>query len=398
MNLSVLQPTSRPTYRNEVSFGCQHCAWLSLCGGNYTGTHDCLSYCCGNHEDCTLCCPRANGFQEAFRDSDGLDPYRKWDIKQTPELDLQSYVPCLQHSSSRAGTLGVQYAAIPTFVLYSHTREGGVKYKGASDLRRKFGLDRHCRVIASTIGPDAKLENYWRYRHEKGYLLHLARLGLTHIIAPNFSMACDTVRTDHLANRKRSLICAEEFSNAGISVIPYLAAVTEYDWEVWRWFLLEHPEISLVCKEFQTGGANPGRGSWHVQQLLKLERDIGRPLHVVGIAGKRQLPALRAAGRVTIIDSNPFSKTMHRQELVTGNAWVKVSVKNGRPLTKLLSQNIEHYSAMIGDKFATQRSRNGRAVVDSLSVPDSPQRKLGFKSTKEPESVSANLTVSRAAS
>ena len=181
-------------------------------------------------------------------------------------MDLQSYVPCLQHSSSRAGTLGVQYAAIPTFVLYSHTREGGVKYKGASDLRRKFGLDRHCRVIASTIGADAKLENYWRYRHEKGYLLHLARLGLTHIIAPNFSMACDTVRTDHLANRKRSLICAEEFSNAGISVIPYLAAVTEYDWGVWRWFLLE-PRPWVVARpatvEARTGHRPPFACRWY---------------------------------------------------------------------------------------------------------------------------------------
>jgi hypothetical protein len=398
VNFSVLQPTSRPTYRSEVSFGCTHCAWLTICGGNYTATHDCLSYCCGNHEDCTLCCPKAKGFQEAFRDSDGLDPYRQWDIKQTQELALQSYVPCLQHSSSRAGTLDIQYVAIPTFVLYSRSNEGEVKYKSALDLRRKFGLNRDCKIIASTIGPDPKLENYWKYRHEKGYLSHLARLGLTHIIAPNFSMASETVRTDHLANRKRSLICAEEFSKIGISVIPYLAAVTEYDWDFWRWFLLEHPDICTVCKEFQTGGANPERGLWHALQLLKLARDVGRPLHVVAVAGRTQLSTLRAAGTVTVIDSNPFSKTMHRREFITGNSWIRVSAKNGRPLTKLLLNNVEHYSAMIDDSFATQRNRKARAAVASASIPESPQMVLSLRTAKEPESVRANLPVSRSAS
>ena len=50
------------------------------------------------------------------------------------------------------------------------------------------------------------------------------------MIAPNFSLFRDVPRFDNLANIKRSLLCAEELSTAGLSVIPYIAGITERLW------------------------------------------------------------------------------------------------------------------------------------------------------------------------
>jgi hypothetical protein len=348
VRLHVLPPTSRANH-HEISIGCTRCVWLPLCGGNYSETFDCMAFCCCNFGNCTLACPNSRKFAEVFRDSAGFDPYRHWDIEQDRQAFLPSYIPCLHHGSSRTGALDVSAVAIPTFELYSR-RKGQFRYRSAGDLRRKFRLPSSCRIIGRTVGKDPKLETFWRYRHTRGYIEHLAKLGLTHIIAPNFSMAAETVRTDHIANRKRSLICAEELSRVGISVIPYLAAVTDFDWEFWYWFLSEHQHISLVAKEFQTGPGNADQGRWHANRLVELEQKVGRGLHVIGIAAQQQIDALRSLHRVSIVDSNPFFKAMHRRLWKGHKLWEPFEVRRGKPLNQLLERDVKGYGAYITAK------------------------------------------------
>jgi hypothetical protein len=240
-------------------------------------------------------------------------------------------------------------------------------------LQKAFRLDPKTEIIAVSIEKDPPLETYWKNRKVRDSVNRLKSLGIRRIICPDFSTAVNLPRLDNLANRKRSLICAEEFSQAGISVVPFLHATTDFDWEFWLWFLKEHRHITAVAKEFQTGAHNRKIADWHCQAVLELEQKLGRGLHLIAVGGRKFIPRLAKLHGLTIMDSNPFIKAIKRQCLTIKNhRWTFNRTRKGEPIDDLLNHNLCIYEQYVIAKMKDARGKSRVAMSPAKKVTNQP--------------------------
>jgi hypothetical protein len=245
--------------------------------------------------------------------------------------------------------------AVPTSKLLRSDRNGVPHFRTELEMKEGLKLGARTTVLALSVEKDPALEAYWRSRNVRDLKQRLCNLGIQYAVAPDFSMAVNLPRFDHLANRRRSLICAEEMSAVGISVVPYIAAVAEKDWEFWVWFLREHPQIVSVCKEFQTGARNHTIAAWHLQHMRDLEQKLGRGLHVFAVGGRRYLNSLLKLNRVTIVDSSPFIKAIKRRALQKkGVNWIAKPMPKNRPIDRLLEDNVRLYANYIHERCTSR--------------------------------------------
>jgi hypothetical protein len=279
-----------------------------------------------------------------WRDTDGLQITINHLHQAT--TSLPEYIPLIQHGNRRTTPLSAPIVALTTFDVTRIDKERKDMLRDPDQLRERFRLAPNTPIILSSVAQDVELERYWRHRHDRRLVEGIKALNPAHVIAPNFSLFRDVPRFDNLANIKRSLLCAEEFSTAGLSVIPYIAGITATDWDRWAAFLQEHQDLTMVCKEFQTGASTKTKGDWHIQRLEELQQKLGRALHILAVGGRRYIPALRRFAQVTIIDSNPFMRTMHRRILTT-NGWQSAPTPPGAPLDELLQANIAAYASVV---------------------------------------------------
>ena len=299
-------PMSRVSPFASVGLGCQTCHFLPECGGWYMG-FDCMS-CTSNSPTCSLPCPKSRKFVDILRDVGGLDSSGPWRIKQVLSGRLPVYVPMIKNGSGRQEDIELPFAALPTIEVTRARIDSGGMFQTASQLKSFFHVGRNARVILISVAEDADLERYWEHSNIDSLPGRLASLGIEFITSPNFSFPLDVPRTVHLVNRKRSLICAQEFSDAGICVVPHLNAVTQKDWDFWRDFLREYSHIKLVAKEFQTGGRDKRVARWHIDQLRRIEDALGRGIHLIAVGGRRHMRLLGGLSAFTIVDSVPFMR------------------------------------------------------------------------------------------
>ena len=349
MSLLVLGPTSRSGPATPIGLGCQRCAFLEPCGG--TTEFDCFADCCGQPATCRLACPKAERWVEAVQDGGGIEMQPSYQITQDGD-DLPDYVPHVLHASGRSGRFSWGYVALTTFDITAPASP--TSFSGPSDLRRYFCVAEDARIVLLSVGKDNRLEHHWRYSASHHLAEYLAALGISHITAPNFSMAHNDPRPEHLVNRSRSLREAERFTAAGLSVIPHLNAVTQKDWDCWRDFFKDHLHLSVVAQEFQTGLAVRHKARWHIWQLMNIEQALGRGFRLLAIGGRRHLPLLVGLGAVTIADANPFIKTQMRQKLVDGK-WLRHANTEGELLDRLLNDNVAAYTRHVENRLAMLR-------------------------------------------
>jgi hypothetical protein len=342
-----LAPTARAAPDATLGLGCPSCAFFEPCGGTFRG-FDCMSTCCGEFATCTLACPCAHGFVRVLDDCGGLTSDGNWKLQQRSGQALPLYVPVIQHGYRRKTRLDWPVVALPTFAVTRLGTRTGQITTSMDELKLRFGLSRDTRVILVSVDNDGRLEHYWRKRWVRNLPPALARIGVEHITGPNFSFPINVPRTDHLTNRRRMLICCEEFSAAGMSVIPHLNAINQKDWDTWRDVLRDHKDIRYVCKEFQTGPSRASVGAWHIRQLLELQHRLGRPLHLIAVGGARHLRLLVELPAYTIVDSVPFMKTCFRRvwSRLTGR-WMFRPTRRGAALSNPLLTNIERYSELL---------------------------------------------------
>jgi hypothetical protein len=351
MSISMLGPTSKSAVGTPMGLGCEACPLLELCGG--TTEFDCYGGCCGSPDRCSLACPRADNWVEVVRDAGGMEMRPRYAIKQQL-TDLPIYVPHIHHGSSRTGFLSAKHVALTTFNVTSPDSDR--RFNGPADLRRYFRLAPDAELILISIAKDNRLEHHWRNSASRNLARYLATLGIKHITAPNFSFPLDVPRPEHLVNRSRSLWEAERFTAQGLSVIPHVNAFNRRDWEAWLAFFRDHPHLSIVSQEFQTGLASRTKAKWHIWQLREIEQSLGRPFRLVAIGGRRHLPLLVGISAVTIIDANPFHKAHARQKLVDGR-WVKAPTQRGLPIDELLEVNLANYANLVGRSNASARQK-----------------------------------------
>jgi hypothetical protein len=340
----LLGPTSRAEVGQSPGLGCQRCALLDLCGGTFSDP-DCFADCCNEPTKCTTGCPRSDHFAAVVQDAGGLETKRAWQITHSAN-DLPTYVPHIDNGYSRSMPLPSAYVALTTFDVVPPDSER--VFSGPEHLREHFRLLPDARVLLLSVGKDNRLERFWQYSESRRLAKYLATLGIAHITAPNFSFPLDVPRPEHLVNRMRSLRSAERLSGEGLSVIPHLNAFNQKDWDCWRDFLRDHPHITLIAQEFQTGLASRKKASWHVWRMCNLEQSLGRGLHLVAVGGRRHLPLLVGLSGVTIVDSVPFVRACKRRVLDhTSGRWVINETPVGKPVDDLLRRNVAAYRSIV---------------------------------------------------
>jgi hypothetical protein len=231
-----------------------------------------------------------------------------------------------------------------------------------------FHLSQGTQVLLLGTGEDEPIERYWEARRLHELPEALAGLGWGMAIAPNYSLFLDDPRPQHFHNRKRSLLCASEWSAKHIPTTPYLHAVCQRDYDFWREFLEGHSEITIVAKEFQTGASEWQRGIWVIEKLAELQDALERDLHPLAIgAAQYRLELDRRFKNWTIIDSIPFMKAMHRRRARRGDRRVSWPAAIGGSVDALLSDNTEVWGRWIEDLIKTEPGRKGHSVPKAMN-------------------------------
>lgn len=308
-------------------FGCLPCRLRPECGGPSTTGWSCGDYC--NHcevETCSrVCLRRPQKLALALSQVGG------WSIAKMPQFPIDSgmlsgmpaYIPTIHHGSNvgfaRASKAGV-WAAIPLSKFFRLDKKTNV-LKGIvsteDELRKRFSLAPETNIVALGVGFDQPIEDYWRDAQVERLPWLLRQLGVRCFVPPNYSMFGDAPRTQHLHNRKRSLLCALRAAEAGLGVIPYLSALTDYDWKMIEAFLREHSEITHVAEEFQTGTASREFALAVIRRIADLQFRLGRRLHPVLIgAGRFMAEAKKVFDVWSLVDSNAFFDAQYRRRPV----------------------------------------------------------------------------------
>jgi hypothetical protein len=342
---------------DTISAGCFSCPLLADCGG-YTrvgGGWSCMDQCASCSNSCDrVCMKRPGAFARDVLEVGGLSDRNVGRIEQgIATSELPHYIPVIQHGYAREELLPIPVAAIPLKeIMRSRSGDYAPAVRDRGSLRERFGLDPTTRVIILGTGKDRALEAYWHRRRANRVPTALAALDVDLAIAPNFSLFLDDPRTQHLFNRKRSLICAAEWSTCGISSVPYLHAITRADWDSWERFLGERPEISIIAKEFQTGLSNEERALETLDRIADLESRLGRTLHLIAVGAARFRAAIGSRlARWTILDSVPFMRAMKRRVAIRLRLAPRVSWRKAlsEPVGSLLAHNILTWSDWIED-------------------------------------------------
>lgn len=230
-------------------------------------------------------------------------------------------------------------------------------HEDANSLRRFFGLAPDTKLVLSCVDKDRRIEPVWRELHEKGFMRYLRRLNFAAVNVPNFSLFDRDSRYQHEYNRKRSLIVAKELTRFGIPALPNFHAMSPGDIWFWRDFLRSRPEITCLSLEFQTGlGDDVVRANATIDELGRLQQDLGRSLHLVAVGGASFMDriALRFPSS-TLITSRPYILAVMGRKMLSQPSGAFGEARDHAPRGKLFQQN--HRLAMRACREARRRSK-----------------------------------------
>jgi len=345
---SVFEP------RQIVSRGCSDCALFPPCGGLEIHTADlfgcydrCRTKCLA--KECDLTCSNNQPlFWERWAEVGGLLEFSHSPFTSFAGTNLRPYMPMIRSGVLRRRRLNSEFVALSLYEALRMLRTpNGYKALSRSEFRKKLRLRDDCKILLVGVSYDAHIESFWR-RHAALIPL-LPALDVVAVTAPNFSSFTDVPREHILYNRKRALRIADKFLLHGIAVIPHFNAINWRDWKFWSQLLRETPHLRVFCKEFQTGNRTKINCEETIDDMVKLQDDVGEALHPIVVAGGRSVDLLRRKfATFTVIDSNPSMKTNMRQIAeLAGNGmirWRKILSKPNKCLSSLLDHNVSIYT------------------------------------------------------
>lgn len=350
---------------------CAGCGWLDQCGGLSgkgfdTGCFErCTSWCV--HHGCDMACPtNAMAFGDKVSEVEGLDTLPRGRVLPPAISPLPFFVPQIDHGGSRTTMLDNEVVSIPLHRIIGYDRMKRVRllYNTPDEVRRSFKLSNKTHFIITAVCPDRWIEAFWEV-HRSRLLLHgIAALSPLAMTVPNFSFMLDVPRTNNLYNFGRMFRLSERMSAAGIPTVFHLNALTRFDWNRWRDVLKDQPESKLVSLEFQTGAEHSLFGDEYFTHLVSLQDALGRALHPLMLAGAGRLRQLNDYfSSFTVIDANPFIKTMKRQVLRKWGIkwqWRLEPTLQGTSLSPRLVQNIAAQRARYSERLGLAEIGGGR--------------------------------------
>lgn len=379
--MSVSESPLRVTPAN-----CASCPYRGPCGG-LDGNGDVFGcFHCVGSAPCPsdAACPTCNweGFVRMGVEINwfGFDPKTRL---QPFTAALPSYIPKQHHAYRRSRRVPLPWVAVSLSALFKldrRRRHYQARFTKVDRLRKALRVADETQVIVCSASHDDEIELFWEFHRQDNAPRRLKSMGVVGATTPNFSFFSDSPRPASMRNRKRILLSAERFADAGLPTILHLNAQTRADWSEWAEILRHQPRMSTVAKEFQTGhkDIDSGRAAW--DRLSELEQRLGRPLHVLAIGAPQFLTY--AAGRVanvTLVDSDPFIKTQMRQQCAVDRNgtlyWVKQETKKGAPLDDLYESNVRIYTSWV--ERTLQMARPMSAANGQLALPFGGLRRAG---------------------
>ena len=272
--------------------GCQSCSLRpTLCHGDGSalGLSGCVSFDhkkCKKHEWTCLCNPVR--LFNRIREVGGFACELAAPLKPIA-VTLPPYIPnLLHHWIPCARPLNLEWVALPLYALFRAQGDSiNTIARSSAELRQQFSLGPSVKILVTGPGPDQPLEDFWRFHRTEKLFDVLLALGVEILTVPNFSFFLDLPPLHHRYNRSRILRVAERASAAGLSSVLHLNALLEQEWRDWEKLLSAHPEINIVCLEFQTGYRSPDKGDKAFDRLVALQHNVGRPLHPILVGGAK---------------------------------------------------------------------------------------------------------------
>lgn len=330
---------------DTVSVGCLNCPLLAQCGG-YTrrgGGWSCMDRCADcDKAKCSVVCLKKPDFARGLLEIGGFD-HRGIPAVRQPSDALPRYAPVIQRPID--GTVHLEWVAIPLTEIMRFDRGQYLpRANTGAELRAAFGLAPSTKIILLGTGKDRGIETYWRLHRKSNVAEALARLDIAAGIVPNYSMFLEDPRPQHMHNRKRSLLVAKDWTNAGIPTVIFMQAVAPADWRYWESFLVAHPEVVHIAQEFQTGLANPDRANFAFDNLTRIQDRIGRRLHLFAIGATRYRAEIpRRFDGWSLIDSMPFMKAISRRVASSTGRRITWRPALGENVSDLLVHNVSRY-------------------------------------------------------
>jgi hypothetical protein len=268
-------------------------------------------------------------------------------VSQDSTPDFPRYIPAIYSNTRRLIPLDRKMVAVPFWrIVGGSATSYDLLVKSETELRKKFLIATSTKFLTVGSGFDSKLENFWCNVHRNDLLSQLPSLGVTAVTTPNFSYFTDMMGSTKLYNFRRILLATQALSEAGVTPIPHLNALTNRDWDNWYSFLKDQPSIRAVAKEFTTGLASPEMGKAELRRLSKVQDKLGYPLHLIAIGGVQfgnELNSLFSTNW-SVTDADPFFKTVKRQKPYTINGkhgWKTAPLPNSASLDERLLDNIQ---------------------------------------------------------
>ena len=230
-----------------------------------------------------------------------IDGFELETVPRSPVLPkpiISGIVPILYHGSKRVTPFRPAAACLPLYSVIAR-HDGTQRYADPKALAEKFGIGVDVPLVLTGTATDAPLERWWSLSTKRRDAIRsLRRLNVQLVTTPNDSLFTDRPRWDDLHSMKRIAIVYEEFLSDGVPAALHLNARTDRDWERWTRFVADREEVTHLAFEFGTGAGWATRIPWHLDQIAKLLRAVGRPLNlVIRGGGVKILPAPPARSR-----------------------------------------------------------------------------------------------------
>ena len=345
--------------RNTPSLGCWNCPERGICGSLAVaaGLTSCLDLCCGLPGKCDKPCRNSPDYALRVREVGTFDlntiPHAS--LLAAPLLPLVLSV--LFHGGCRQELVGPGPVALPLYKMFNR-RDGKLRFESHEELCTEFGLVFGTPVVLTGTDQDPPLERWWGYQsHRREIIRRLRAIGVKLTTTPNFSLFVDVPRHVDLHAIKRIGIVHWEFLDGGVPCALHVNGRSETDFRRWAGYVRARPEITHIAYEFTTGTGRAERRPFHVECLIEIAKQAGRPLNLIVRGGIDELPQLTTAfAQVTVLETWSFMKTMKRQHAVAcadgSLRWRPAPSPLGAPLDSLFATNrtavrrwIERHSA-----------------------------------------------------
>lgn len=384
----IAAPLLRSDENLTLALGCLQCPDRQICGGYHVeaGMYSCLDHCtCADKEACDLVCPNNSKYTDFIKEVGGLDlgnieKRRPLTVPRVPDV-----VPLFYRSPKLARHIDCPVAAIPFSETYRRNGRIGTALTRL-ELGQKFKLPTGTQLILSGVEYDNHVEQWWTTGGRKELLAGIRALGVMLATTPNFSTMLDVPRHDNLHALKRIALAWAELHDAHIPTALHINALNERDFRSLYSFLAFHTEIAFVSFEYTTGSAKRESGQFYTDELIKLARQLGRPLTLVLRGGAQWLHLLIPEfDHVVVLDTNAAMFTVNRRSAVlTPDGLLKSQgFPTGRdePLDELLAHNLNVCGQWLKSRIASAAPIRAKRPPLTLQLEreahdEAPQRSL----------------------